>query len=221
MGLVQGPIFNMERPLVVSSETSVSYMWEMVLSKETPPVRSQFSVEYRAVDAETRQRFKFDFTVSDYRTLLSVTCRMEPLKGAEFCRSGSICQLHVTVAQEDGTAELRAVMYEVLADQNMWAICGRSSGVLDMGPDTRHVLQLEVMPLTGGFLPLPTVRLSRYIPANKESTEGRALVTGSSLPRLEPFAAGQVYSASRGQQVHVLATSAPGLADRSADVSLS
>ena len=42
-----------------------------------------------------------------------------------------------------------------------------SPGVLNMGPDTRHVLQLEVMPLTGGFLPLPTVRLSRYIPANK------------------------------------------------------
>ena len=40
-------------------------------------------------------------------------------------------------------------------------------GVLNMGPEARHVLQLEVMPLTGGFLPLPTVRLSRYIPANK------------------------------------------------------
>ena len=53
---------------------------------------------------------------------------MEPLKGAEFCRSGSICQLHVTVAQQDAGADLKAVMYEVLADQNMWAVCGRSSG---------------------------------------------------------------------------------------------
>ena len=52
---------------VVSSETSVSYMWEMLLEKEAPPVRSLFSVEYRAVDAETRQRFKFEFTVSEYR----------------------------------------------------------------------------------------------------------------------------------------------------------
>ena len=55
-----------------------------------------------------------------------------------------------------------------------------------------------------------------------ESSDGRLLATGSSLPRLEPFAAGQVYSASRGQQVHVLASSAPGPADRSAtDTSLS
>ena len=53
---------------------------------------------------------------------------MEPVKGAEFCRSGSICQLQVTVAQEEGAADLQAVMYEVLADQNMWAVCGRSSG---------------------------------------------------------------------------------------------
>ncbi|XP_037081219.1 trafficking protein particle complex subunit 10-like [Pollicipes pollicipes] len=78
-----------------------------------------------------------------------------------------------------------------------------------MGPDTRHSLQLEVMPLTGGFLPLPTVRLSRYIPANKEPAN-RLLNAGSGLPRLEPFAVGQVYSASRGQQVHVLAATAPG-----------
>ncbi|XP_037079407.1 trafficking protein particle complex subunit 10-like [Pollicipes pollicipes] len=205
--------------VVVCSDRSVSYLWEMGLDEATPPVRAQFCVDYRAVDADSKQRFKFDFTVADYRTLFSVTCRMEPLKGAEFCRSGSICQLHVTVTQEDSCADLRAVMYEVLADQNMWAVCGRSSGVLNMGPDTRHSLQLEVMPLTGGFLPLPTVRLSRYIPANKEPAN-RLLNAGSGLPRLEPFAVGQVYSASRGQQVHVLAATAPGPASSATDSSL-
>ena len=39
----------------------------MGLGEGTPPVRAQFSVEYRAVEAETRQRFKFEFTVADYR----------------------------------------------------------------------------------------------------------------------------------------------------------
>ena len=53
------------------------------------------------------------------------------------------------------------------------------------------------MPLTGGHLPLPTVRLSKYIPA-----EGRGGGLGSA--RLDPFSIGQVYNMSRTQQIHVL-----------------
>ena len=53
------------------------------------------------------------------------------------------------------------------------------------------------MPLSGGHLPLPTVRLSKYIPA-----EGRVgAVAGA---RLDPFSTGQVYNMSRAQQIHVL-----------------
>ncbi len=51
------------------------------------------------------------------------------------------------------------------------------------------------MPLTGGQLPLPTVRLSKYIPADHG---------GNNAARLDPFAIGQVYNMSRAQQIHVL-----------------
>lgn len=32
-----------------------------------------------------------------------------------------------------------------------------------MGADDKHYVTLDVMPLTRGFLPLPVVRLSKYI----------------------------------------------------------
>ena len=58
----------MSSPLqTVCTDSSASYLWEMALGEGTPPVRAQFSVEYRAVEAENRQRFKFEFTVADYR----------------------------------------------------------------------------------------------------------------------------------------------------------
>lgn len=57
-------------------------------------------------------------------------------------------------------------MYEVLAEQGMWAVCGRTAGVVCFDNDSEpQILVLEVMPLTSGFLPLPLVRISKYIPA--------------------------------------------------------
>lgn len=61
-----------------------------------------------------------------------------------------------------------SLMYEVRADQHLWAICGRSTGVVLMeGGPTQQVV-LDVMPMSPGFLPLPAVHLSRYIPADQK-----------------------------------------------------
>jgi len=49
--------------------------------------------------------------------------------------------------------------------QALWAVCGRTAGVFSMEGASKHSVQLDVMPLLCGFLPLPAVRLSRYIPA--------------------------------------------------------
>ncbi|KAI5645808.1 trafficking protein particle complex subunit 10, TRAPPC10 domain-containing protein [Phthorimaea operculella] len=56
------------------------------------------------------------------------------------------------------------------------------------------------MPLVAGYLPLPTVRLSKYIAANTKDLKKENL----SHPRLEPFSPGQVYHAGKSKQVHVL-----------------
>jgi len=64
------------------------------------------------------------------------------------------------------------LMYEVLADQTMWAVCGRTAGIVSLEIVEKQSVTLDVMPLTSGYLPLPVVRLSRYIPAT-ESKNGK------------------------------------------------
>lgn len=62
-------------------------------------------------------------------------------------------------------------MYEVLAEQSVWAVCGRTAGVVSFEDNEKtQKVVLDVMPLTSGYLPLPLVRISKYIPA--ESSAG-------------------------------------------------
>lgn len=141
-----------------------------------------------------------------FQTLYVVEARVEPSKGSEFCRVGALCHLRLGIkragdgdADSDEDDEARSLMYEVLAEQSVWAVCGRTAGVVTVGGG-RQTVSLDVMPLASGYLPLPLVRLSKYIPAG---TSNRA-----EHPRLEPFSPGQVYNSSKGRQVHVLAPAA-------------
>ena len=42
-------------------------------------------------------------------------------------------------------------------------------GVVSIDDTGKYSVTLDVMPLTGGFLPLPAVRLSKYIPAHQKN----------------------------------------------------
>lgn len=86
----------------------------------------------------------------------------------EFCRSGSICHLYLNMIRILPGANINIssqVMYEVLDDQSMWAICGRTAGIITFDTYDEQSVTLDIMPLKNGYLPLPIVRLSRYIPA--------------------------------------------------------
>lgn len=101
--------------------------------------------------------------------------QVEPTKGNEFCRVGMLCHLHLSIKPASQTLSNNyinsSLMYEVVAEQSVWAVCGRTAGVVsfesDLDPQT---VTLDVMPLNSGFLPLPIVRLSKYIPADFGST---------------------------------------------------
>jgi trafficking protein particle complex subunit 10 len=56
-------------------------------------------------------------------------------------------------------------------------------------------ITLDVFPLTAGFLPLPNIRLSKYVTQTKGKNEN---------PKLIPFAPTQVYNATKSLQIHVL-----------------
>lgn len=96
--------------------------------------------------------------------------QIEPTKGSEFCRVGALCHLNLCIKRVgrslDNNDKSNSLMYEVLAEQSVWAVCGRTAGVVcfDSDCDPQTVV-LDVMPLNSGFLQLPLVRISKYIPA--------------------------------------------------------
>jgi hypothetical protein len=72
-------------------------------------------------------------------------------------------------------------IFQVLADQALWAVCGRAAGVIDMETAGKQTLLVEVMPLTGGHLALPKVRLSKYIPPTSSALMNTDNTSSSNL----------------------------------------
>ena len=67
--------------------------------------------------------------------------------------------------------------FQVLADQAVWAVCGRVAGVINMDGSKKQTMVVEVMPLVGGHLQLPRVRLSKYIQAGNASVSSASAST--------------------------------------------
>ncbi|CAG5014524.1 unnamed protein product [Parnassius apollo] len=190
--------------MVASDGTTASFMWELLKDPlvKAGPMKATFTVQYRPTNVEGPLRsFVCPFDIQDYTTLFVIRTKLEPGKGSDFCRASQVCCLQLSVQRVNET-EYTSLMYEVLADQTMWAVLGRTAGVITMESNTGEpqLVTLDVMPLVAGYLPLPTVRLSKYIPANTKDPKKDI----STHPRLEPFSPGQVYHAGKAKQVHVL-----------------
>ncbi|XP_055699256.1 trafficking protein particle complex subunit 10 isoform X2 [Phlebotomus papatasi] len=180
-------------------KNNVSYLWEIQLEplrkdQEMPVIQVGFTVQYAKEETkEEKRNYSCTFDVTDYATLFKIQAKVEPL---ELCRVNSVCMLNlkITKLQENPFTDL---MYEVYVDQNMWAVCGRSSGVISMQDCESQTVLLEILPLIVGFLPLPNIRLSKYMQANKNKSELH--------PRVQSFSSGQIYNSTKSMQVHVLA----------------
>ncbi|CAB3369283.1 Hypothetical predicted protein [Cloeon dipterum] len=174
------------KPLTLDPDRPLSYIWQLEIEG---PIRAKFNVNL--TKDEVNGAYNCEFELAECATMIFVNSKVAAASGAEVCRANAMCHLHLTVEASEAIGY--SLMYELLADQSMWAVCGRTAGVLNLDQPS-HNLVLEVMPLTSGFLPHPQVRLSKYIPAN----------AGSTHPKLEPFGPGQVYNKSKSLQVHVL-----------------
>lgn len=186
----------------INKNLTVSYLYEIEVEPlkaecELSIIKVNFSLQYSPVidgkRLQTERKYFCKFDVTDYTTLYRVQAKIEP---QELCRVGSVCHLNLKIIkmQENAYFDL---MYEVLADQNMWAVVGRTAGVVSMKEREAQSVMFDVLPLSPGFLPLPNIRLSKYISADKTETH----------PKLQPFPPGQVYNSSKSMQVHVLASS--------------
>jgi trafficking protein particle complex subunit 10 len=180
----------------ISQELSSNFLWELrgipSAEEDLPPLKAEFNIQFRPASdpAGEWRKFNHHFDIADYsvltfvfttlialidgilfQTLFTVRSRVDPVKGNDFLRAGSLCHMTLTVntvRQNADGGTSTALMYEVLADQALWAVCGRTAGVFSMEGASKHSVTLDVMPLVCGFLPLPAVRLSRYIPADQK-----------------------------------------------------
>ncbi|XP_058058025.1 trafficking protein particle complex subunit 10 [Anopheles bellator] len=192
-----------QQEMVMSKALSISYLYELQVEalkaeREHPIVNVDFRLRFAdalvPADRRTYLPYSVTFDVMDYTTLFTICAKVEP---QELCRVNSVCHLNLRISKvhDNPYADL---MYEVLADQNMWAVVGRTAGVISMEEVESHSITLDVLPLAAGFLPLPNIRLSKYISANKSKSDAH--------PRLQPFPPGQIYNATKSMQIHVLAS---------------
>ncbi|XP_004264655.2 trafficking protein particle complex subunit 10 isoform X2 [Orcinus orca] len=176
---------NTESEQRIHSRQAVFFVWELKWTQEPPPsLHCRFSVGFSPASEErlsvSLKPYTYEFQVDNFLTLYSVRAEISPPPGTELCKTGSLCSLEVSItrlsdlsdADRDEALTEREdyfstkLMYEVVDNSSNWAVCGKSSGVISMPVAARatHRVRMEVMPLFAGYLPLPDVRLFKYLP---------------------------------------------------------
>ncbi|XP_029069669.1 trafficking protein particle complex subunit 10 isoform X3 [Monodon monoceros] len=176
---------NTESEQRIHSRQAVFFVWELKWTQEPPPsLHCRFSVGFSPASEErlsvSLKPYTYEFQVDNFLTLYSVRAEISPPPGTELCKTGSLCSLEVSItrlsdlsdADKDEALMEREdyfstkLMYEVVDNSSNWAVCGKSSGVISMPVAARatHRVHMEVMPLFAGYLPLPDVRLFKYLP---------------------------------------------------------
>lgn len=187
----------------------VSLLWEIEVEPlqaecQLKLIKVNFSLNYAQICgsgggdkvSKLNKRYQCKFDVTDYATLFRIEAKLEP---GELCRVGSVYNLNLKVIKIHASPFVD-LMYEVVPDQSLWAVVGRTAGVISMTDRDAQSVMVEVLPLAAGFLPLPNIRLSKYISAERNEIH----------PKLQPFPPGQIYNATKSLQIHVLATANSG-----------
>lgn len=170
---------------LIHSKQSVFFVWELTWTQEPPPpLHCRFSVGFSPASEErltvSLKPYTYEFQVENFFTLYNVRAEILPASGAEYCRTGSLCSLEVSITRladlldvdkDEALVESEEyfstkLMYEVVDNSSNWAVCGKSCGVISMpvAAQATHRVHMEVMPLFAGYLPLPDVRLFKYLP---------------------------------------------------------
>lgn len=179
----------------------VSFVWEIEVEPlqaecQLTLIKVNFSLDYanikHGIVSTLKKLYQCKFDVTDYTTLFRIEAKLEP---GELCRVGSVYNLNLKIIKVH-TSPFVDLMYEVMPDQSVWAVIGRTAGVVSMAERNAQSVMVEVLPLCAGFLPLPNIRLSKYISAEKNEIH----------PKLQPFPPGQIFNSTKSLQIHVLAT---------------
>ena len=88
--------------LVVNSNCEGGFLWELIMSspndqeleKQEKPVKIQFSILYKERGSpQDQEQYEATFQFQDYLTVYTIKAKVEPAKGNEFCRAGTMCPM--------------------------------------------------------------------------------------------------------------------------------
>lgn len=132
-----------QNEITMSKTVSISYLYEIqVEALKAESELSVIHVDYRmnfadaSLPEETRYYIPYSvtFDVMEYTTLFTICAKIEP---SELCRVNSVCHLNLRISKVHANP-FSDLMYEVLADQNMWVVVGRTAGKKKV----KHVSQM-------------------------------------------------------------------------------
>uniref|UniRef100_A0A8C4VGY6 Trafficking protein particle complex subunit 10 n=1 Tax=Gopherus evgoodei TaxID=1825980 RepID=A0A8C4VGY6_9SAUR len=88
----------------IYSKQSVFFVWELKWTKELPPsLQCQFSVSFCPDTSEEQSSslkpYTYEFQVENYFTLYNVKAQIFPPLGTEYCKTGSLCSLEVSITR--------------------------------------------------------------------------------------------------------------------------
>ncbi|XP_064628401.1 trafficking protein particle complex subunit 10-like [Lineus longissimus] len=194
-----------EQTLILCPGMNASYLWQIHSNIPTPPpLDCEFAVTYQVPSFERPKETQcsYGFCLENYKTLLAINAAVTPHWNERMCKAGQLCQFTINITRSEDDDIKRQLMYEVLPDNEMWAMCGKTTGVLNEDKKN-HDITLDLMPLIGGFLPLPDIRVVKFIPPSEDNEQEKSNQDTPPSPKLIPFNAGEVYNRSIAQQVHV------------------
>ncbi|KFV51057.1 Trafficking protein particle complex subunit 10, partial [Tyto alba] len=95
---------NTESQQVIYSKQSIFFVWELKWTKELPlSLQCLFSVSFCPATSEeqslTLKPFTYEFQVENFFTLYHVKTEIFPPLGAEYCKTGSLCSLEVSITR--------------------------------------------------------------------------------------------------------------------------
>lgn len=125
-----------------------SLLWEIEVEPlqaecQLKLIKVNFSLDYAQIHNGTvsklKKRYHCKFDVTDYTTLFRIEAKLEP---GELCRVGSVYNLNLKVLKMHSSPFVD-LMYEVMPDQNLWAVVGRTAGVISMAERDAQSVMVE------------------------------------------------------------------------------
>lgn len=103
----------------------------------------------------TKESFKQSHLLFFFQTLYMITSNIIPGNDNKTCKVGNVCHLDFSVINIDTsntTSSESQLLYEVVVDHLMWAVCGRVTGNYFISLLYQLAFSLQVKPPTTTFL---------------------------------------------------------------------